>query len=241
MSGYHEIERCRVGGDTHLVSVLNLGMQSLTGVFPRSADEPVGQGPLELVWAPQSGLLQLRHSFQPSEMYGENYGYRSGLNQSMVDHLTGKVRALERLVPLAAGDTVLDIGSNDATLLKAYRSWSRVRASESPAAYLRRMLTNTYLSHRRPTSRRLELLTGSPPEHGQPPPGGPEDRMLLWPHVTALPPRQRAVIVLRYYEDLSEREIAEALGCSTGNVKSTAHRALKALRERIGDAGGREC
>jgi RNA polymerase sigma-70 factor (sigma-E family) len=119
------------------------------------------------------------------------------------------------------------------TLVKAYRSWSRVRASDSPSAYLRRMLTNTYLSQRRPTSRRLELLTDSPPEHGHAPPGATEDRMLLWPHVTALPPRQRAVIVLRYYEDLSEREIAEALGCSTGNVKSTAHRALKALRARI--------
>ena len=55
-----------------------------------------------------------------SEMYGENYGYRSGLNQSMVSHLTDKVRYLERMVPLKAGDFVLDIGSNDATTLKAY-------------------------------------------------------------------------------------------------------------------------
>ncbi len=120
MSGYREIQRCRVGGTSHLVSVLNLGMQALTGVFPGSAAEPVGAGPLELVWAPDSGLLQLRHSFQPSEMYGENYGYRSGLNASMVDHLTNKVRQLERLVGPRPGDTVLDIGSNDATLLKAY-------------------------------------------------------------------------------------------------------------------------
>jgi hypothetical protein len=120
MNGYREIQQCRVGGTRHLVSVLNLGMQSLTGVFPKSADEAVGQGPLELVWSAESGLLQLRHSFQPSEMYGENYGYRSGLNQSMVDHLTHKVRQLERLVSPQAGETVLDIGSNDATLLKAY-------------------------------------------------------------------------------------------------------------------------
>jgi hypothetical protein len=109
-----------MGGGTHLVTVLNLGMQALTGVFPQSSSHPVGEGPLELVWAPQSGLLQLRHSFQPSEMYGENYGYRSGLNQSMVDHLTHKVRQLERLASPKAGDTVLDIGSNDGTLLKAY-------------------------------------------------------------------------------------------------------------------------
>ncbi len=57
-----------------------------------------------------------------------------------------------------------------------------------------------------------------------------------------LPPRQRAVIVLRYYEDLTEAEIADVLGCSRGNVKSTAHRALKALRAAIGseDNDGRE-
>jgi RNA polymerase sigma factor (sigma-70 family) len=60
--------------------------------------------------------------------------------------------------------------------------------------------------------------------------------MVLWPHVASLAPRQRAVIVLRYYEQLSEREIAEVLGCSPGNVKSTAHRALNALRAAIGPA-----
>src|SRR3546814_20137709 len=53
-------------------------------------------------------------------MYGDNYGYRSGLNQSMVDHLTSKIRYLERLIPLTTGDVVLDIGSNECTTLKAY-------------------------------------------------------------------------------------------------------------------------
>lgn len=120
MSAYKEISHCRVGKSENLVSVLNLGFQALTGVFPKSADEHVTRGPLELVWSPDSGLLQLKHSYEPSEMYGDNYGYRSGLNQSMVDHLTNKVRYLERLAEPKAGDTVLDIGSNDATTLKAY-------------------------------------------------------------------------------------------------------------------------
>jgi RNA polymerase sigma factor (sigma-70 family) len=62
---------------------------------------------------------------------------------------------------------------------------------------------------------------------------GPEDRMVLWPHVKSLPPRQRAVIVLRYYEDLSEQQIADVLGCSRGNVKSTAHHALRSLRATL--------
>src|SRR4051812_5528888 len=134
MSSYRTIGRCRVGGSDHLVSVLSLGNQALTGVFPATAEEPVTKGPLELVWCPESGLLQLRHSFQPSEMYGENYGYRSGLNQSMVDHLAHKVRHLERFVPLQAGDAVLDIGSNDATLLKAYATPGLVRVGIDPTA-----------------------------------------------------------------------------------------------------------
>ncbi|WP_026285385.1 class I SAM-dependent methyltransferase [Thiomonas sp. FB-6] len=122
MASYRKISQCRVGGSEHLVSVLNLGQQALTGVFPRSAEENVTRGPLELVWCPDSGLLQLAHSYEPSEMYGDNYGYRSGLNQSMVNHLSDKVTYLERLNPLNGGDVVLDIGSNDCTTLKAYQA-----------------------------------------------------------------------------------------------------------------------
>jgi hypothetical protein len=120
MSKYRELRTCRASGGEHLVPVVNLGVQSLTGVFPRSADDEVTRGPLELVWCPQSALVQLRHSYDPAEMYGANYGYRSGLNQSMVDHLQAKVRLLERLVAPQPGDVVLDIGSNDGTTLKAY-------------------------------------------------------------------------------------------------------------------------
>jgi C-methyltransferase C-terminal domain/Putative zinc binding domain/Methyltransferase domain len=120
MNSYRKISKCRVGGEQDLVTVLNLGHQALTGVFPRDASVPVTVGPLELVWSPGSGLLQLHHSYDAGEMYGDNYGYRSGLNQSMVDHLTQKVHYLERLVSPKSGDTVLDIGSNDCTTLKAY-------------------------------------------------------------------------------------------------------------------------
>lgn len=129
---YREIDRCRVGKKNDLVSVLSLGPQSLTGVFPKSADESVTTGPLELVWSPSSGLLQLRHSYEPSEMYGDNYGYRSGLNQSMVDHLAHKVRFLERLVNPRNGDVVLDIGSNDGTTLKAYSTQGLTRLGIDP-------------------------------------------------------------------------------------------------------------
>lgn len=120
MTAYKEIDKCRVSGSKNLVTVLNLGHQVLTGVFPKSASEKITSGPLELVWCPEGGLLQLRHSYDPGEMYGLNYGYHSGLNQSMVNHLTEKVKYLERLAALKSGDVVLDIGSNDATTLKAY-------------------------------------------------------------------------------------------------------------------------
>jgi SAM-dependent methyltransferase len=120
MNKYTMLERCRVSGSKTLVPVLDLGEQALTGVFPRSTTEPVTTGPLRLVWCPDSGLLQLDHSYDLGEMYGDNYGYRSGLNQSMVAHLTQKVHALSGRIDLSPGSAVLDIGSNDATLLKAY-------------------------------------------------------------------------------------------------------------------------
>jgi hypothetical protein len=129
---YRKIEGCRLNGSKNLVSVLNLGHQELTGVFPRSREEKVTSGPLELVWCMDSGLLQLAHSYDPGEMYGENYGYRSGLNQSMVDHLTRKVHHLEKLADIKAGDTVLDIGSNDCTTLKAYSTSGLKRIGIDP-------------------------------------------------------------------------------------------------------------
>ena len=128
------------------------------------------------------------------------------------------------------------------TLMKAHASWAKVSASDSVHAYVRRILTNTFLSSRRPKGRRLELLADEVPEWGRAPgvagstagmPGASDERMTLWPHVRQLPPRQRAVIVLRYYEQLSEAEIADTLGCSRGTVKSTAHRALKSLRAAL--------
>lgn len=134
MTSYRQIEKCRVSQSDDLVSVLNLGNQELTGVFPKTPEDQVTRGPLELVWCPKSGLLQLRHTYEPSEMYGDNYGYRSGLNQSMVDHLSSKVAYLERLVDLKPEDTVLDIGSNDCTLLKAYKVPGVKRVGIDPTA-----------------------------------------------------------------------------------------------------------
>ena len=150
------------------------------------------------------------------------------------EYAAGAWPSLYRCAYLLAGNHADAEDLAQQTLLKAYQSWDRVTRSTSPEAYVRRILTNTFLSARRPKKRRLELLTEQPGEYEPAPaPRGPEDRMLLWPHVKSLPPSQRAVIVLRYYEDLSEQEIAETLGCSRGSVKSTAHHALKSLRAAL--------
>jgi len=118
-----KIEKCRLCGNTNLIPVLSLGTQALTGVFPRSTSDPITKGPLEVVKChgeDSCSLLQLAHSYDSAEMYGANYGYRSGLNRSMVSHLGQKVENLLARHPVSPGDIVLDIGSNDGTLLSNY-------------------------------------------------------------------------------------------------------------------------
>lgn len=121
---YQKVSACRICGNATLERVLDLGEQMLTGVFPGSRDQAVTTGPLRLVKCVGTeeccGLLQLEHSYDLSEMYGDNYGYRSGLNASMVEHLRRKVERIEGMVALAPGDLVIDIGSNDSTTLQAY-------------------------------------------------------------------------------------------------------------------------
>ena len=125
---FKEIKKCLICGNESLVPILDLGMQALTGVFPKKKDRPIGKGPLELVKCKEDysrkycGLVQLRHVYNAGDLYGETYGYRSGLNRSMVEHLHHKVKMILRKVTLKPGDMVIDIGSNDSTLLQAYPS-----------------------------------------------------------------------------------------------------------------------
>jgi hypothetical protein len=117
---YTEIKKCRISGSSNLVHVMSLGEQYLTGVFPTTRMQNVTKGPVDMVWCPDSGLVQMKQSYSLEEMYGDNYGYRSGLNQSMINHLQQKVNSLLKKISLNKGDIILDIGSNDATSLKAY-------------------------------------------------------------------------------------------------------------------------
>jgi len=122
---YIEVHKCRICGNSNLEPILDLGEQMLTGVFPTSIEsEAATIGPLSLVKCmggdDKCGLVQLRHSYDLTEMYGVNYGYRSDLNQSMVDHLSSKVKRAINLTTLEKNDLIIDIGSNDGTTLKAY-------------------------------------------------------------------------------------------------------------------------
>ena len=123
---YQQIESCRICRNQNLVSVLNLGEQFLTGIFPKSSDQAVACAPMDLVKChgaadgEHCGLLQSRFTFDLGLLYGGDYGYRSGLNQSMVAHLKGIVHDLAALAQPAADEIVLDIGSNDGTLLSFY-------------------------------------------------------------------------------------------------------------------------
>jgi NDP-4-keto-2,6-dideoxyhexose 3-C-methyltransferase len=112
-------------GNEHLVEVVDLGYQYMTGVFPKDkASRGLTRGPLRLVkchGTDACGLLQLDHSYDLRDMYGDNYGYRSGLNRQMVTHLHATIAMIEAITDLAAGDLVIDIGANDGTSLGAYR------------------------------------------------------------------------------------------------------------------------
>ena len=106
-----------------------------------------------------------------------------------------------------------------------------------PEAYVRKLMVNAAISTRRRPMSQWEWLPGVVPERSGPPEdSGVVDHALLWPLVRALPERQRAVVVLRYYEDLTEVETAEVLGCAVGTVKSQAHDAMRALRRGLGAA-----
>jgi hypothetical protein len=118
---FHKIEKCRVCGNKHYSTVLDLGNQYLSGIFPKFVDLDMYRGPLKLVKCDEStggcGHVQLEHTFDLPTMYGEEYGYRSGLNSSMVKHLKGKYEKIYNFLDLKENDIVIDIAGNDGTFL----------------------------------------------------------------------------------------------------------------------------
>jgi len=130
----NEITRCRICGSTELIKVISLGDQALTGVFPKVGENDPAIGPLELIRCAECTLVQLRHSFSPEAMYGDNYGYRSGLNASMVQHLESKISKLAAKFGIASHSVVLDIGSNDGTSCNKWLTYTNKVIGMDPTA-----------------------------------------------------------------------------------------------------------
>jgi RNA polymerase sigma-70 factor (sigma-E family) len=117
-------------------------------------------------------------------------------------------------------------------LAKVFASWHRISKKDAALAYARRTLLNTYLVDRR-GKRWREVLTGEVPEVPAHAPG-PELKLTLTDALAMLPPRARAIVVLRYWEDMSVEQVAALVGCSAGNVKSQSARGLDKLRQLLG-------
>jgi RNA polymerase sigma-70 factor (sigma-E family) len=143
--------------------------------------------------------------------------------------------SLYRTAYLLLGDHAEAEDLVQTALAKTYASWSRVRSLEAAPAYARTVLVNTAASWVRRRGWRNERPTADLPDHPAVT-GDLADRPTLVAALATLAPRQRAVVVLRYYDDLSVAEVAAALGCSEGTVKSQTHDALGRLRALLGDS-----
>lgn len=117
-----KIKNCRICGNKDLKKILTLGKQPLSGTFLKK-NQIAKFAPLDLVFChgrKNCNLVQLHHSVDKNFLYGKNYGYRSGLNKIMVDHLKNKTILLRKIAKLTKGDTIIDVGSNDCTTLKFF-------------------------------------------------------------------------------------------------------------------------
>ncbi|MEH0982310.1 SigE family RNA polymerase sigma factor [Micromonospora sp. CPCC 205556] len=144
-----------------------------------------------------------------------------------------RLAALLRYAVMLTGDPHQAQDLVQDTMVRVQLNWRRVARADSPERYVRRMLTNQYVDWRRGSWMRRVLLRGDPEEsvplatdHAQDAVERDQVRSLL----ARLPRRQRATLVLRYYEDLPDAEIAEILGCAVGTVRSSISRALATLR-----------
>jgi len=153
---------------------------------------------------------------------------------TFADFVAARSGALFRTAYLVVGDHQLAQDLLQEALVKAYLAWPRIR-QDSAEAYVRRILVTTAISWRRRRS-----FHERPTEPDVRPTGVPDrteelaTHDVLWDLLGTLPPGQRAAVVLRYYEDLTEPQAAEVMGCSVGTVKSQVHAALAKLRDRLG-------
>ncbi|MET7394477.1 SigE family RNA polymerase sigma factor [Dactylosporangium sp. NPDC005572] len=148
---------------------------------------------------------------------------------SFAEYVRDRHRELLRFAYLLSGDEQLAADLVQDALERTGMAWKRVQRTDEPGVYVRRIIVNQYLNRRR--ALRRERLTDRVPEvvHVDPEPADHG----LWQAIRALPRQQRTVLVLRYYDDLSEAQAAAVLGCSVGTVKSNTSRALQKLRDSM--------
>jgi RNA polymerase sigma-70 factor (sigma-E family) len=157
-------------------------------------------------------------------------GDRTGdRDEAFGEYVAGRAEAMRATAYLLCGDWHHAEDIVQTAFTKLYLAWNRVARHDVLDAYVRRIVARTYLDEQRRGWRR-ERVTATVPEPAAAPAGSPEDRIVLLRALTGVPPRQRAVLVLRYWEDLDVEATARALGCSSGTVKSQANRGLQTLR-----------
>jgi RNA polymerase sigma-70 factor (sigma-E family) len=149
--------------------------------------------------------------------------------------LIAREPALQRTAHLLTGDVHTAQDLVQVTLAKLYLAWDRIQDRGSVDAYARKILLNEHRTAWRRPVRRREQVTDRIPDRPLDEPSYDGQREAVWAFVASLPPRQRAVVVLRFYEQLTEPEIADLLGISLGTVKSQSSRALAALRAHLPD------
>lgn len=155
--------------------------------------------------------------------------------ETFAEFVAARGTSLLRLAHLACGSPHEAEDVLQTALERAYRHWSRLRAGSDPEPYVRRIIVNTAISRARRRAILSIIPTGTLPETAaRNVTSGVELRQVLGAGLRALPPRQRAVLVLRFWEDLTEAQTAQALGCSVGTVKSQASKGLARLRLLIG-------
>lgn len=156
------------------------------------------------------------------------------------EYVAARGPALVRFAVLLTGDDHRAEDLVQDALTKAYLRWSRIRRADDPDVYLRRLVLNGSRSWwRRRTNREVpaELAADRRADPAAPGDLGGEsaERDALWRLISALPEQQRAVVVLRYYEDLDDATIARILDCSATTVRTHAMRALQKLRDNYAD------
>lgn len=157
----------------------------------------------------------------------------SARDREFTEYLAARQPGLLRTAYLLTGDRHQAEDVLQTSLAKLYLAWDKVHDRGAVDAYVRRIMVNENNSLWRRAWKRREYATEVLPEgrHDDAYDDGTNDE--LWRVVQSLPPRARSVVVLRYYEQMTEAEVADALGISIGTVKSQCSRALSALRERV--------